>query len=758
MDRRQGAPSVALLIPPKGRRRRQSRLNKRRRQSSRVFSRGFPWLCVEPKFMDFLITTYDETAVKPKDFTLLLLTCKPVLGVTAAMSNSQEQSLSEDVVFSPVYESNAQFLHCERERRALECLLREGTGPYRTKLNQERLGAFLSPEEVAQFCQWAQDYHSGEASQEHCEREEDCKGARNLSIRYWPTHTDLPLPSLQLGWPERESWPDTGNTVVYISPPVEGAPPIREVVRRMIQGAQTLIAVVTDRLTDGAVINDLRTAASRGVPVYIILNKRSVHDSCTSPGLNHEKIRVRILGGKTFRSRDGRMVVGELKENFLLVDLEAVMVGSYSLTWADAHLHRQLVTVLSGPVVSCFDQEFRVLYAESLPIPESCWAHRSHMRMENAVFHPEHIVKPSDWHNGEDLTPPPVGSLIDWEALGVIKRDKFPDDPLSQPSGWDGVSEPPSPSFEKQTPVEMELPARRAEFQRYVPPAYVEHNRKQQTTKTYLLPDNEPTPRKYEPAFKTHFLPENEPTFRKYEAAPKTHLLPENDPTTRITAKLEGYFYRPYKSFTEIDEKRFFHSHHHKTYTQPAEKFNSSSSGERNEENGMVHSKLRRDSNPELGMRPQLTEQGRGNRSPKKPLILMVPVSENDDASELSNVLKNFKTPTHSQENHLRSNPTPDKGVSMSMQDLSLYPTETDDGDKTIPSWRRKASGYGLPHQTPAQALMKNRTDEVKTTPPKPQKTYTPLIRPHSFGFTGDWGRLQQNRSKDQGNPLNGND
>lgn len=35
------------------------------------------------------------------------------------------------------------------------------------------------------------------------------------------------------------------------------------------------------------------------------------------------------MGGKTFCTRDGKMLVGELKENFVLVDLEKVMVGSY---------------------------------------------------------------------------------------------------------------------------------------------------------------------------------------------------------------------------------------------------------------------------------------------------------------------------------------------------------------------------------------------------------------------------------------------
>lgn len=42
-----------------------------------------------------------------------------------------------------------------------------------------------------------------------------------------------------------------------------------------------------------------------------------------------QNMRVRVLGGKTFCSRTGRMVLGEMKNKFLLVDLETVILGSY---------------------------------------------------------------------------------------------------------------------------------------------------------------------------------------------------------------------------------------------------------------------------------------------------------------------------------------------------------------------------------------------------------------------------------------------
>lgn len=48
-----------------------------------------------------------------------------------------------------------------------------------------------------------------------------------------------------------------------------------------------VIAIVTDRLTDNLIISDLCIAASRGVPVYIILNQRSAQDKDPPHKLRH---------------------------------------------------------------------------------------------------------------------------------------------------------------------------------------------------------------------------------------------------------------------------------------------------------------------------------------------------------------------------------------------------------------------------------------------------------------------------------------
>ncbi|XP_034543523.1 protein FAM83F [Notolabrus celidotus] len=352
------------------------------------------------------------------------------------MSNSREQSLDENVVFLPITEASPEFLHCEKERQAVERLLSAGPEAFYSSIGTERSGCFLSSEEVSQITSWAQDYHFNPVQVQQLENgEEGSSDVRDFCSTYFPSPSDVPTPDLELGWPEKSPWVPKGTVTVFISPPAEGDPPVREVIRRHLQKASQIshfphtmqvIAIATDRLTDGAIIGDLHNAASRGVPVYIILNQRSIQENFTLNRLRHPNMQVRVLGGKTFCSKAGRMVAGEMKEKFLLVDLETVIHGSYSLTWTDAHLHRQLITVLQGPVVDSFDREFRILFAASRPVPDTWRVAGTHEDVTHQLkdFSHHRFQKQISWDT-EVISPPspPAGSLLDWEAMGVIQRD-----------------------------------------------------------------------------------------------------------------------------------------------------------------------------------------------------------------------------------------------------------------------------------------------------------------------------------------------
>lgn len=85
-----------------------------------------------------------------------------------------------------------------------------------------------------------------------------------------------------------------------------------------------------------------------------------------------------------------------------------------------------MITVLNGPVVDSFDQEFRILFAASHPVPNAEVSHQlknisdfrfnKHLPLELEISNP-----PS----------PPLDSHLDWEAMGVIPIDpSIPDRPL----------------------------------------------------------------------------------------------------------------------------------------------------------------------------------------------------------------------------------------------------------------------------------------------------------------------------------------
>lgn len=163
------------------------------------------------------------------------------------MNNSQQQSLDENVVFSPVLESSPDFLHCEADRHAVEQLLNTDPGPFYTKLNKERLTHFLSPEEVNQVSGWAEDYHVSEVHLDKDFGDNTGSDTQDYSVQYFPTHTDVPAPCLDLGWPENAKWEGVEQAMVYTNPPTEQMPHVRKVVRRLLQGANMVGTIIVDR-------------------------------------------------------------------------------------------------------------------------------------------------------------------------------------------------------------------------------------------------------------------------------------------------------------------------------------------------------------------------------------------------------------------------------------------------------------------------------------------------------------------------------
>ncbi|XP_051845707.1 protein FAM83E [Antechinus flavipes] len=272
---------------------------------------------------------------------------------------------------TPLGAADPTLLYSEGQRLALETLLSEGAGAFTSCLVREKLLPFLAAEEVRSLEAGAEDWRAGAG--------EGQEGPEALpepgSLTYFPGPSDEPPPELGLGWPEARPGKGATWARLYTQPPADGDPSIKELVRRAIREAQKLVAVVMDVFTDPDLLLDLREAAGRrGVPVYVLLDHRHLPAFLALAqqlGVNAgamENLEVRVLRGCGFQSRRKKHVAGDMREKFVLLDGHSVITGSYSFTWSDSRLHRNLVTLLTGEVLEAFDREFRTLYAASRPL------------------------------------------------------------------------------------------------------------------------------------------------------------------------------------------------------------------------------------------------------------------------------------------------------------------------------------------------------------------------------------------------------
>lgn len=79
-------------------------------------------------------------------------------------------------------------------------------------------------------------------------------------------------------------------------------------------------------------------------------------------------MRVRTITGTNYYMRSGARITGEVHERFMLIDGNRVATGSYRFNWTDGKLNSSNLIELSGQITEKFDEEFRILYAQSQPI------------------------------------------------------------------------------------------------------------------------------------------------------------------------------------------------------------------------------------------------------------------------------------------------------------------------------------------------------------------------------------------------------
>ncbi|XP_053571462.1 protein FAM83H [Bombina bombina] len=262
----------------------------------------------------------------------------------------------------------------EYYRIAIDVLTEDGPDGYERFLVDENAPDFLCPSEVEHITKYLQRppevIQESPYSEPVYSTQEDADGS---SGTYWPMHSDTAAPELDLGWPTIFGFQGTEVTTL-IHPPPPDNPSIKEEARKMIRSAQQVIAIVMDIFTDVDILSDLLDAAARRIPVYIILdemNSQHFLDMAAKCRINLnyvEFLRVRTVSGPTYYCRMGSTFRGHLQEKFLLVDCNVVLSGTYSYMWSFEKIHRSIAHIFQGELVSSFDEEFRILFAQSDPL------------------------------------------------------------------------------------------------------------------------------------------------------------------------------------------------------------------------------------------------------------------------------------------------------------------------------------------------------------------------------------------------------
>ncbi|XP_034041305.1 protein FAM83B [Thalassophryne amazonica] len=262
----------------------------------------------------------------------------------------------------------------ESYRLAIDHLVNNGKDGYLKFLKEERIGSFLSEEELLFITENAEQL-SPETQAEEISGDVD---SQSSSGTYWPTYSDEDTPDLDLGWPEVMHERLQTNIDLLFHPPRQNNPTIKEVVRKHIQDARQVIAIAMDQFTDVDLFKEIVDASSRGVPVYVLLDDYHLKGFLKMAETQDVKIqqlrnmRVRTVKGQNYLCRSGAKFHGAMEQRFLLVDSQIAVYGSYSFTWSYEKINLSMVQVITGHLVKSYDEEFRTLYARSTVPAELC--------------------------------------------------------------------------------------------------------------------------------------------------------------------------------------------------------------------------------------------------------------------------------------------------------------------------------------------------------------------------------------------------
>ncbi|XP_016352417.1 protein FAM83H-like [Sinocyclocheilus anshuiensis] len=320
----------------------------------------------------------------------------------------------------------------EEYRMAIDALVEEDVEGYYNFLQSANVVDFLSRSEIEHIKSTVQSPQSAGNVPELPYREIDQDAS---SDTYWPLHSDLDAPGLDLGWPlQQHSFVGPTEVTMLVNPADPERPSIKEQARQLIKNAHQVIAVVMDIFTDVDIFADLLDAAVRHVPVYILLDEQNAHhfvNMVASCKVNLDMIhmmRVRTVAGITYFCRTGKSFKGQVMDRFLLTDCRAVISGNYSFMWSFEKIHRCIAHLFLGELVATFDEEFRILFAQSQPlvienalVPMPQDSTSSYLGNQFGLKRTQSLRNPRGYPRQPELTGYPFGDRLD--TIPTFRRD-----------------------------------------------------------------------------------------------------------------------------------------------------------------------------------------------------------------------------------------------------------------------------------------------------------------------------------------------
>lgn len=121
----------------------------------------------------------------------------------------------------------------EEYRLAIDALIKDNLEGYYHFLQKADVVDFLSSPEIQYIQESVQLPQEIDNEQRYVETNGD-----GSSDTYWPIHSDLDAPGLDLGWPQLHNFIGPTEITTLVNPPEPDMPSIKEQARRLIKNAQ----------------------------------------------------------------------------------------------------------------------------------------------------------------------------------------------------------------------------------------------------------------------------------------------------------------------------------------------------------------------------------------------------------------------------------------------------------------------------------------------------------------------------------------